>query len=193
MTGFRVGLGGAQAIYNIKPDITALGKVIGGGMPVGAYGASHKIMSQLAPDGPIYQAGTLSGNPIACAAGLATLTAIEQPNFFENLSSMTQKLAVGLKERAQAAKINLATQSVGGMFGFVFSSTPQIDLFQQALEGNIEHFKRFFHGMLKQGVYLAPSAFEAGFVSSAHTDDEINKTLEAAEQVFHDLSNISKG
>jgi glutamate-1-semialdehyde 2,1-aminomutase len=187
MTGFRVGLTGAQGHYSIKPDLTTLGKVIGGGMPVGAFGGSRKIMEYLAPLGPVYQAGTLSGNPVAMAAGLKTLELIAQPGFYEALTAKTEKLTAGLKERAAKAGIALTTNSVGGMFGLFFSPEPKVSRFAQVMQCDQDLFKRFFHAMLEQGVYLAPSAFEAGFVSAAHTDQDVDKTLDIAEAVFKRL------
>ena len=184
MTGFRVGLGGAQALYGVKPDLTTLGKVIGGGLPVGAFGGRADIMDRLTPDGPIFHAGTLSGNPVAMACGLATLKEIAQPGFYEALTAKSKKLMDGLKQRASAAGVPLSTHAVGGMFGFFFSSEPTISRFAQVTACDIERFKKFFHGMLRAGVYLAPSAYEAGFVSSAHTDADLATTLEAAEHAF---------
>jgi glutamate-1-semialdehyde 2,1-aminomutase len=184
MTGFRVALGGAQAHYNIKPDLTTLGKVIGGGMPVGAFGGRRDIMDQLAPLGPVYQAGTLSGNPIAMAAGLATLREVTQIDFYPSLAKHTEKLVEGLRERAASAQIPFCAHSLGSMFGFFFTEAPQIFSCEEAKKCNVSQFKQFFHGMLQQGIYLAPSAFEAGFVSSAHHKDEIQATLNAAEIVF---------
>jgi glutamate-1-semialdehyde 2,1-aminomutase len=184
MTGFRVSLGGAQGFYNIKPDLTTLGKVIGGGMPVGAFGGKREIMQQIAPLGPIYQAGTLSGNPVAMAAGLATLNIISQAGFYDALTKQTQKLVRGLEERAAKTKIPLTTNQAGAMFGFFFSDEKNISRFEQVSACNAERFKKFYHGMLDQGIYLAPSAYETGFVSSAHSDEDIEKTLDAAEKVF---------
>lgn len=184
MTGFRVSLGGAQAHYNIKPDLTTLGKVIGGGMPVGAFGGKREIMEHIAPLGPVYQAGTLSGNPVAMAAGLATLNIISQPGFFESLTLQTKKLVQGLEERAAKANIPLTTNQAGAMFGFFFSEEKNISTFEQVTACDSERFKTFYHAMLKEGVYLAPSSYETGFVSSAHTDEDIMKTLDAAEKVF---------
>ena len=184
MTGFRVALGGAQSVYNIKPDLTTLGKIIGGGMPVGAVGGRDEIMSCLAPVGPIYQAGTLSGNPLAMAAGLATLNAITQPNFYANLSSVTSALVVTLKTAANKFDIPLYAESMGGMFGYCFTDNLNVRNQDDIASSNHELFKYFFHGMLQQGIYLAPSCFEAGFVSSAHTLDDINKTQIAAENVL---------
>jgi glutamate-1-semialdehyde 2,1-aminomutase len=187
MTGFRVALGGAQAHYGIKPDLTTLGKVIGGGLPVGAFGGRADIMGRIAPEGPVYQAGTLSGNPVSLAAGLATLREISRPGFFEELSAKTTKLARGLAERAQRAGVPLAAQSVGGMFGIFFTREPAVTRFAQVMACDVERFKKFFHGMLREGVYLAPSAFEAGFVSAAHSDADIAATLDKAQKVFRTL------
>lgn len=188
MTGFRVSLGGAQQHYGITPDLTTLGKVIGGGLPVGAFGGKKKIMEQIAPLGPVYQAGTLSGNPVSMAAGLATLRLIQEAGFHDKLSATASNLCDGLKDRAAAANIPLTTNQVGAMFGFFFSEEKQITSFQQVTQCNIERFQAFYHGMLNEGVYLAPSAYEAGFVSACHGDDEINKTLNAAEKVFASLN-----
>jgi len=184
MTGFRVSLSGAQGHYNITPDLTTLGKVIGGGMPVGAFGGKREIMEHIAPLGPVYQAGTLSGNPVAMAAGLATLDIISQPNFFEELTNKTTRLAQGLEERAAKANIPLTTNQAGAMIGFFFSDEKNIRTFEQVSACDAERFKKFYHGMLEEGVYLAPSAYETGFVSSAHSDDDIEKTLNAAGKVF---------
>jgi len=184
MSGFRVSLGGAQGHYNIKPDLTTLGKVIGGGMPVGAFGGKREIMEQIAPLGPIYQAGTLSGNPVAMAAGFATLEIISQEGFFETLSKQTSKLAAGLEERAAKANIPLSTNQAGAMFGFFFNKEKNISSFAQVSACDDQRFKKFYHGMLDEGVYLAPSSYETGFVSSAHSDEDIEKTLNAAEKVF---------
>ncbi|HEU5339436.1 MAG TPA: glutamate-1-semialdehyde 2,1-aminomutase [Sulfuricaulis sp.] len=187
MTGFRVALGGAQARYGIDPDLTTLGKVIGGGLPVGAFGGRADIMGQLAPEGPVYQAGTLSGNPVSLAAGLATLKEISQRGFFEALTAKTAMLAEGLKERARRAGVSLTAQHVGGMFGIFFTDENPVTRFAQVMGCDVERFKKFFHGMLREGVYLAPSAFEAGFVSSAHTESDIDETLDKAEKVFKTL------
>jgi glutamate-1-semialdehyde 2,1-aminomutase len=187
MTGFRVGLRGAQGFYNIKPDLTTLGKVIGGGMPVGAFGGSRKIMEFLAPAGPVYQAGTLSGNPVAMAAGLATLELIGKPGFYEALSAKTEKLASGLQAMADRAGIAFTTNSVGGMFGLFFTAKEEVTRFADVMQCDQDRFKRFFHAMLSEGVYLAPSAFEAGFVSAAHGEQEINATLEKAAFCFKAL------
>jgi len=187
MTGFRVALGGAQELYKVTPDLTTLGKVIGGGLPVGAFGGKREIMEKIAPLGPVYQAGTLSGNPVAMAAGLATLEEIAQPGFFAALTERTEQLARGLVTRAKAFDIPLVTNHVGGMFGLFFTEEPLIKDYYQVTNCNVERFKLFFHGMLEQGIYLAPSAFEAGFVSAAHGEREIKNTLISAEQVFSQL------
>jgi glutamate-1-semialdehyde 2,1-aminomutase len=188
MTGFRVALGGAQALYGITPDLTTLGKVIGGGLPVGAFGGRAAIMDRLAPEGPVYQAGTLSGNPVSLAAGLATLDELSaDPQFYPRLTAKTQALADGLRERARSAGIALTTQTVGGMFGLFFTTEQKVETFAQVMACDVARFRKFFHGMLAAGVYLAPSAFEAGFVSNAHTDADIATTLAAAEQVFATL------
>ena len=187
MTGFRVALGGAQAHYGVKPDLTTLGKVIGGGMPVGAFGGKREIMEQIAPLGPVYQAGTLSGNPVAMAAGLAQLNAIAEPGFFEHLSKQTEFLAQGLVTRARAFDIPLTENHVGGMFGFFFTDADKVENFDQVTQCNIDRFKLFYHGMLEEGIYFAPSAYEAGFVSAAHGHSEIKATLVAAEKVFSTL------
>jgi glutamate-1-semialdehyde 2,1-aminomutase len=187
MTGFRVGLNGAQGVYNIKPDLTTLGKIIGGGMPVGAFGGQLKIMEHLAPLGPVYQAGTLSGNPVAMAAGLKTLELIAQPGFYEALTIKTEKLTRGLKEIAKQAGVALTTNQVGGMFGLFFSPEPEVSMFAQVMQCDQVLFKRFFHNMLDAGIYLAPSAFEAGFVSAAHSDENLDKTLACVETAFKSL------
>jgi glutamate-1-semialdehyde 2,1-aminomutase len=187
MTGFRVAKGGAQSLFDIEPDLTTLGKIVGGGMPAAAFGGRAEIMASIAPDGPVYQAGTLSGNPVAMAAGLTTLELIDQPGFYEALSERTQQLVDGLATAAADAGIPLATENVGGMFGFVFTDTGPVRSFAQVAAADVERFKKFFHGMLAAGVYLAPSAFEAGFVSAAHGDAEIDATLEAARKVFRML------
>ena len=184
MTGFRVGLQGAQGLYGIKPDLTTLGKIIGGGLPVGAFGGSRKIMEYLAPLGPVYQAGTLSGCPVAMAAGMKTLELISAPGFYDELAAKTAKLLQGLQTAADQAGIPFTTNQVGGMFGVFFSEEKSISRFAQVMACDVERFKRFFHGMLDQGVYLAPSAFEAGFVSAAHTDQDLQATVAAASTVF---------
>ncbi len=183
MTGFRVALGGAQALYNITPDLTTLGKIIGGGMPVGAFGGRRAIMERLAPLGPIYQAGTLSGNPVAMAAGLATLELISAPGFHADLAAKTRRLCDGLVAAARENGMPLTANSVGGMFGIFFTGET-VTTYAQAVACDVERFKAFFHGMLAEGVYLAPSAFEAGFMSSAHTEEDIEATITAARRVF---------
>ena len=187
MTGFRVALGGAQALYGVIPDMTTLGKVIGGGMPVGAFGGRADIMDQLAPQGPVYQAGTLSGNPVAMTAGLATLQIIAEPGFHDQLSAAAARLMDGFREQAGNGGISLVTNQVGGMFGFFFTGEKKVENFQQATSSSQEQFRKFYHGMLAEGVYLAPSAFEAGFVSSAHGEREIEATVAAAGRVFKTL------
>ncbi len=187
MTGFRVARGGAQELFDIKPDLTTIGKVVGGGMPAAAFGGRANIMSSIAPDGPVYQAGTLSGNPLAMAAGLTTLEQIGKPAFFESLGAQTRKLADGLAAEARSANVPLTVESCGGMFGFVFCSDGPVRRFSQVAAADTRRFRKFFHGMLEQGVYVAPSAFESGFVSSAHGDDEISRTLATAQAVFKTL------
>ena len=188
MTGFRVALGGAQSLYNIDPDLTTLGKVIGGGLPVGAFGGKKQYMDMLAPLGPVYQAGTLSGNPLAVTAGLIMLDEISQPGFHKALTENTEELLKGLQRHADAAGVPFSTNQVGGMFGCFFSKDSNISSFNQVMQCNIEQFKQYFHSMLDQGIYLAPSAFEAGFLSAAHSKKEIQLTLEAAEIAFSQLS-----
>jgi glutamate-1-semialdehyde 2,1-aminomutase len=187
MTGFRVALGGAQALYGVRPDLTTLGKIIGGGMPVGAFGGRRDIMQQLAPLGPVYQAGTLSGNPVAMIAGLSTLELLSVPGFHQHLSAMTDVLVEGLATAAAQAGIALATNHVCGMFGFFFTTERSVDRFEKVMGSDTERFKRFFHGMLDEGIYLAPSAFEAGFLSAAHSAADIEATIAAAERVFAGL------
>lgn len=187
MTGFRVALGGAQAFYNVKPDLTTLGKVIGGGMPVGAFGGKAEIMDYIAPVGPVYQAGTLSGNPIAMAAGLASLNELSTGDKHTQLSAATEKLAMGFKAAAERNGISLSINYAGAMFGFFFTNEETVTTYQQATECDAEKFKRFFHLMLDEGVYLAPSAFEASFLSTAHSDEEIDATLAAADRCFAKL------
>ncbi len=184
MTGFRVALGGAQAYYGVKPDITTLGKVIGGGFPVGAFGGRKDVMQAIAPLGAVYQAGTLSGNPVAMSAGLATLELISAPQFHERLAKQTLALTKGLEEIARHANIPFHTVAIGGMFGLFFTEEKLISSEEMVKRCDVARFNQFFHAMLNAGVYLAPSAFEAGFVSSAHGDVEINKTLKAAEKAF---------
>lgn len=184
MTGFRVAKGGAQAIFEITPDLTTLGKIVGGGMPAAAFGGRADIMASLAPDGPVYQAGTLSGNPVAMAAGLATLELIDEPGFYESLSAKTKSLVDGLATAASDAGIDMATECEGGMFGLVFTDATSVRSFDQVAAADVERFKKFFHGMLDEGIYFAPSAFEAGFVSAAHSEDDIAATIAAAKKVF---------
>ena len=187
MTGFRVARGGAQAIYNIKPDLTTLGKIIGGGMAVGAFGGRADVMDYIAPSGPVYQAGTLSGNPVAMAAGLATLAGLSRDGFYEELGAKTAKLAEGLARVAREAGIPVFTRSVGGMFGMFFSDAESVDSFDEVMKCDTDRFRKFFHGMLDAGIYLAPSSFEAGFVSICHSDEDIQATLDAAAKVMADL------
>ena len=186
MTGFRVALGGAQALYGVTPDLTTFGKIIGGGMPVGAYGGRRDLMEQVAPSGPVYQAGTLSGNPVAMAAGLAMLELIQAPGFHDALAARTRLLCDGLQSAADGAGVPFSTHRVGGMFGLFFTAQ-RVQSYAQATATDTARFNRFFHGMLERGVYLAPSAFEAGFVSSAHDDEVIAQTLEAARAAFREL------
>ena len=183
MTGFRVGPQGAQGLFGVCPDLTTLGKVIGGGMPVGAFGGRRDVMQKLAPLGPVYQAGTLSGNPVAVSAGLATLRRVLEPGFFDALSRSTRTLVEGLERDARAAGIDLSADSEGGMFGIFFRASAPSS-FAQVMESDREAFNRFFHAMLENGVYLAPSAYEAGFVSSAHSPADIEATLAAARRSF---------
>ena len=187
MTGFRVALGGAQAHYQIEPDLTTLGKVIGGGMPVGALGGKSEIMDYLAPVGPVYQAGTLSGNPLAMAAGLATLTELEKPGVYKGLSDTTSQLVQALKEVMISLDVPFWANSMGGMFGFCFNSKHEIHNYADVASSNDKRFNAFFHGMLEQGVYFAPSMFEAGFVSTAHGAAEITKTKKAAKVVMRKI------
>jgi len=186
MTGFRVGLGCAQGLYGIKPDLTTLGKVIGGGMPMAAFGGRRDIMQCLAPLGPVYQAGTLSGNPVAVAAGLATLRLVQMPGFYEKLAAFTRQLTEGLAAAAKKHGIVFCAQAVGGMFGLYFREDLPTS-YTEVMGCDREAFNRFFHAMLREGIYFAPSAFEAGFVSAAHGDVEISKTLDAADRVFGTL------
>jgi glutamate-1-semialdehyde 2,1-aminomutase len=187
MTGFRVALGGAQALYGVRPDLTTLGKIIGGGMPVGAFGGRRDIMERLAPLGPIYQAGTLSGNPVAMTAGLATLDLLSAPGFHQRLAATTASLTRRLAKSAHDAGIALAVNHVCGMFGFFFTDEPVVDRYAKVMACDVERFKRFFHGMLDEGVYFAPSAFEAGFMSAAHSGGDIDATIAAADRVFAKL------
>jgi glutamate-1-semialdehyde 2,1-aminomutase len=186
MCGFRVGLGGAQELYGIKPDLTALGKVIGGGLPVAAFGGSKELMSKMSPVGAVYQAGTLSGNPVAVAAGMTTLKLIQQPGFYDKLSATARRLADGLTAAAQEAGVTFCADAQGGMFGLYFSATPPSN-YAQMMAGDREKFNAFFHKMLDEGVYFAPAAFEAGFVSAAHSDAVIDETIAAARRVFATL------
>lgn len=188
MTGFRVHPQGAQGLYGITPDLTCFGKVIGAGMPVGAFGGKMDFMKLVAPAGPVYQAGTLSGNPVAMAAGIANLDLITQPGFYEQLGLITASLAAGLKKVSRQAGIPMTTVAVGGMFGFFFTDADAVTNFDQAAACDLDRFKDFFTGMLAEGIYLAPSAFEAGFVSSAHTTDDVNDTIAAASRVLTKLA-----
>ena len=183
MTGFRVGLTGAQGLYGVRPDLTTLGKVIGGGMPVGAFGGRRDVMQSIAPLGPVYQAGTLSGNPVALAAGLATLKLVQAPGFYEQLGARTRELCEGLAAAARKRGVAFSARSVGGMFGFYFRESPP-QSYSEVIQSDVALFSRFFHGMLAEGIYLAPSAFEAGFVSAAHGPAEIEKTVAAGDRVF---------
>ena len=187
MTGFRVALGGAQSLYGVIPDLSTFGKVIGGGMPVGAFGGKRKFMEMVAPSGPVYQAGTLSGNPVAMAAGLANLDLVCTQGFFEELEQSTRMLVEGIRELADRAGIPFLTTQVGGMFGLFFTDAKQVINYSQAGQCDVAAFKRFFHLMLDRGVYLAPSAFEAGFVSSAHTAEHIEATINAARESFAEM------
>lgn len=184
MTGFRVALGGAQQIYGVTPDLTTLGKVVGAGLPVGAFGGKKEIMDHIAPTGPVYQAGTLSGNPLAMAAGIAMLDAVATPGFFEALNAKVNRLVEGICQAASYAGIGMTSNAVGGMFGLFFSEEQSISRYEQVTRCDVERFNRFFHGMLTQGVYLAPSSYEAGFVSVAHTDDDIEQTIAVAADVL---------
>ncbi|WP_192035719.1 glutamate-1-semialdehyde 2,1-aminomutase [Halomonas sp. YLGW01] len=184
MTGFRVAKGGAQAHFGVTPDLTCLGKIVGGGMPVGAFGGKREVMEQLSPLGPVYQAGTLAGNPLAMAAGIALLTKIQAPGFHDALTQRVETLCDGLQARADAAGIEMITQRAGGMFGLFFTAQSRVDNFAQATACDAEAFRRFFSLMLDEGVYLAPSAYEAGFMSNAHTPEDIQATLDGAERAF---------
>ena len=188
MTGFRVARGGAQEKYNILPDLTCLGKVIGGGMPVGAFGGKTEIMRHISPDGPVYQAGTLSGNPVAMAAGLASLAEIEKEGLYQKLTETTQNLAEGFKQLATKHGIPMTVNYAGSMFGLFFTDVEKVTNYQQAINCNTEQFNHFYHGMLEQGVYLAPASYEAGFVSAAHTADIVQQTLAAADKVLADVA-----
>ncbi len=184
MTGFRFGLSGAQGFYNIEADLTTLGKIIGGGMPVGAFGGKREIMEHIAPLGPVYQAGTLSGNPIAMTAGLATLDIISDPGFYEPLFSRTEELCNGLREAAKSAGIAFTTNHAGTMFGGFFTQETTVSNYDQVMACDVDRFNRFFHAMLEGGVYLAPASYEAGFMSSAHSDDDIEQTIATAAAAF---------
>ena len=186
MSGFRVALGGAQSLYGVTPDLTTFGKIIGGGMPVGAYGGRRELMQQVAPSGPIYQAGTLSGNPVAMAAGLATLELIQTPGFYDTLNQRTQALCEGLQIIADDTGIPFSTNRIGGMFGLFFNHQVAVNL-EQARTTDTSLFARFFHAMLRRGVYLAPSAFEAGFISSAHSQQDITDTLHSAHEAMREI------
>ena len=187
MTGFRVALGGAQAVYNIKPDLTTLGKIIGGGMPAAAFGGRKDIMQKLSPLGPVYQAGTLSGNPLAMAAGLTMLEIISRDGFYEDLTAKTEAFVSGMMTHAKATEIPMTSNQLGGMFGLFFSEEDKIETFAQVSECNIERFNSFFHLMLDSGINLAPSAYEAGFLSSAHSEQDIKDTLDAAKHALSAL------
>ena len=187
MTGFRVGLSGVQGLYGVSPDLTCLGKIIGGGMPVGAFGGKREIMEMLAPLGPVYQAGTLSGNPLAMAAGMKTLEMLLKPGFHEELSAKTSRMLQGVLDAAKARGIPMTSNQVGGMFGLFFTDAERVENFADATACNLDRFKLFFHGMLERGVYLAPSAYEAGFVSAAHSEADIDATIAAAADVFNTL------
>jgi len=187
MTGFRVGLTGAQGLYGIKPDLTTLGKVIGGGMPVGAFGGTKEIMSHIAPLGPVYQAGTLSGNPVAMSAGLKNLEIIRRDGFYADLSEKTKLLVDGILDAASSNNIPMRANRVGAMFGLFFTDQPEVKRFEHVAQCDVERFKLFFHGMLAEGIYLAPSAFEAGFVSAAHSHEDLHATIDAAGRVFANL------
>ncbi len=188
MTGFRVALGGAQAKYNIVPDLTCLGKVIGGGMPVGAFGGKRDIMQHIAPSGPVYQAGTLSGNPVAMAAGLAALNQVKRPGLYDELSDTTKTLAEGIKTIANGLGVPMSVNYAGSMFGLFFTDVERVTNYQQAINCNTEQFNHFYHGMLENGVYLAPASYEAGFVSAQHSPEIIQQTLQIAEKVLADVA-----
>jgi glutamate-1-semialdehyde 2,1-aminomutase len=188
MTGFRVALGGAQAYYGIKPDLTTLGKVIGGGLPVGAFGGKREIMEHIAPLGPVYQAGTLSGNPMSMSAGLAMLNALSSDkDFYQKLNEKVQTLTSGIVAKAVENNIGMTANVVGGMFGLFFTDADSVTNFNQTSECDVERFKKFYHLMLSEGIYMAPSAYEAGFVSSAHSDQDIQDTIDAAGRAFSKL------
>ena len=188
MTGFRVGLGGVQALYGVTPDLTTLGKIIGGGMPVGAFGGKREIMEKISPLGPVYQAGTLSGNPVAMTAGLKTLELISAPGFFDELTHKASHLVNGLREKAEAAGVPVAVNQVGGMFGLFFTDAEVVTNFAESTACNQEQFRKFFHAMLDRGVYMAPSAYEAGFVSIAHSETDIEQTIGYAREAFAEVA-----
>lgn len=188
MTGFRVARGGAQQVFGVTPDLTTLGKIVGGGLPVGAFGGRREIMKHIAPEGAVYQAGTLSGNPVAMAAGLATLRPLRKAGFYDELGKLTARLVRGISTAAEDAGIPLFADSLGGMFGLFFTAEPRVTRFAQVMACNSDHFTRFFSGMLAEGVYLAPSAFEAGFVSAAHSEADIDTTIDAARHVFASMA-----
>jgi len=188
MTGFRVALGGAQSVYDVTPDLTTLGKVVGGGLPVGAFGGKREIMEQIAPTGPVYQAGTLSGCPVAMAAGLKTLELVSKTNFYESLEHKVERLTSGIMQAAQRAGVPMSENHVGGMFGLFFTDAGPVKTFAGTSACNQDQFRRFFHGMLNKGVYMAPSAFEAGFVSIMHTHEDIDATIDAASSVLNHLT-----
>jgi glutamate-1-semialdehyde 2,1-aminomutase len=188
MTGFRVSLGGAQAHYGVTPDLTCLGKVIGGGMPVGAFGGKKEIITHIAPTGPVYQAGTLSGNPIAMAAGLCALKQLSEPGFYDSLIENTRILAEGIRDAAHANNIPMTINVAGSMFGIFFTKEERVTNYQQAISCNTEQFNQFYHAMLNEGVYLAPASYEAGFVSKMHTLDVVNATIEAADKAFKQIT-----
>jgi glutamate-1-semialdehyde 2,1-aminomutase len=188
MSGFRAAPGGAQERYGVTPDLTTLGKVIGGGMPVGAFGGKKEVMDYIAPTGPVYQAGTLSGNPVAMSAGLAALSQLNKPGLYDQLYARVDQLLDGMQALADEAGIPFTTNRAGSMFGFFFTTDKQVTTYQQATQCNMEHFRRFYHLMLEQGVYLAPSAFEGGFMSTAHSEQDINDTLAAAAKAFAALA-----
>ncbi|MFT5082964.1 MAG: glutamate-1-semialdehyde 2,1-aminomutase [Lentisphaeria bacterium] len=187
MTGFRIGLTGAQGYYKVQPDLTTLGKVIGGGMPVGAFGGKRDIMDFIAPTGPVYQAGTLSGNPVAMAAGLTTLNKLAKDDFYPALFEKTTRLCLGLEQAAREESVPFVTNHVGSMWGGFFTNEDKVTNYRQVMNCNIPRFNSFFHGMLERGVYLAPASYEAGFTSAAHTDEDIDNTIAAAKQVFASL------
>jgi glutamate-1-semialdehyde 2,1-aminomutase len=188
MTGFRVALGGAQELYGVTPDLTTLGKVIGGGLPVGAFGGKYEIMSSIAPLGPVYQAGTLSGNPMSMSAGLAMLNVLSaDKNFYQKLGAKVQMLTDGILAKAKEHNIGMTANSAGGMFGLFFTDSTSVTNFNQTSECDVEKFKKFYHLMLEEGIYMAPSAYEAGFISSSHSEQDIQDTIDAAGRAFAQL------